>query len=120
MNLLTVQVAAWARAPSELLDTPCNKALCTTADSLSKRFLQCMGWAVGVHWQAAGRVQLLDLAHHRPSFPFRNVTNWRLMPFCLLTVKIGEPFRSITGSSPSAHAESRRISIPEHVNIATA
>ena len=44
------------------------------------------------------------MAHHRPSFPFRNVTNSRLMPFCLLTVKIGLPFRSVTGRSPSAGA----------------
>ena len=40
-----------------------------------------------------------------PEMLFLKVTNSRLMPFCFLTLTIGNPLRSVTGSSPSANAE---------------
>ena len=46
----------------------------------------------------------MQLAHQRPEMLFSKVTNSRLTPFCFLIVEIGPPFRSVTGSSPSANA----------------
>ena len=80
---------------------------CTAASSSS------LIWA-----SVTGFIYRLRMAHHKPEMPFWKVTNSRLMPFCLLMLKIGLPFRSVTGSRPSADARGTSTSAPVQMSFA--